>query len=62
MVMALTISHINSSPFSFFFFFFFFLQEGMGPQMVTNMHKQIKLGAIFKACKQAKQKHEASSG
>ena len=57
--MALTISHINSSP---FFFFFFFLQEGMGPQIVTNMHKQIKLGAIFKACKQAKQKHEASSG
>ena len=34
----------------------------MGPQMVTNMHKQIKLEAIFKACKQLKQKHEASSG
>ena len=33
----------------------------MGPQMVTNMHKQIKLEAIFKACKQPKQKHEASS-
>ena len=54
--MPLTISHINSSQ------FFFFLQEGMGPQMVTNMHKQIKLEAILKACKQAKQKHEASSG
>ena len=57
--MPLTISHINSSQ---FFFFFFFLQEGMGPQTVINMHKQIKLEAILKACKQAKQKHKASSG
>ena len=56
--MPLTISHINSSQ----FFFFFFLQEGMGPQTVINMHKQIKLEAILKACKQAKQKHKASSG
>ena len=52
--MPLTISHVNRSQ--------FFLQEGMGSQIVTNMHKQIKLEAKLKACKQAKQKHEASSG